>query len=71
MSGETGGDYENPASRYKFGPEVTVGDVIVFSGTPHRIVAIEPYDLFDSCGIARASDGWGITLAPFVAVEVA
>lgn len=54
--------------------DIAAGDVIMFSGTPHLIAEIEPYThptLGPMVGIARAGDGWGITLAEPVCVEVA
>ena len=57
----------------KRGNEVQVGDIILFAGRPHRVAKIEPYThptLGETCGIARASDGWGITLFPSSQVEV-
>ena len=45
--------------------EVAAGDIVVFLGTPHLVAEIEPYThptLGKMVGIARAADGWGITL---------
>lgn len=60
----------------KYGKEIEVGDVLVFLGTPHRVATIEDYchesiTAGETWRIARASDGWGITLAPIVPLEVA
>lgn len=44
-------------------PRVQLGDVIVFSGTPHLVDSIEERTAFD-CPIARSADGWGISLDP-------
>lgn len=60
----------------KLGKEIEVGDVLVFSGTPHRVATIEDYThevvtSGEPWRIARASDGWGITLCPLVPHEVA
>ena len=49
----------------KSGEEIVVGDIIIVLGYAHRIVEIEPYahpTLEGAIGIARASDGWGISL---------
>ena len=53
--------------------DVTPGDVVLFLGTPRLIERIDPYEgpLTGIEGIARARDGWGITLAEPVCVEVA
>jgi hypothetical protein len=58
----------------RWGHEVRVGDILVVSGYSHRIVEIEPYThptIGKTCGIARASDGWEITLMPTICLEVA
>jgi hypothetical protein len=73
MSGPVSGVLAESAdggAQIRAGRAIAVGDVVVFSGTPHRVAAIEPYDLHGACGIARASDGWGITLFPNVPLEV-
>lgn len=49
----------------KQGNDVKPGDVILFLGTPHLIETIEPYThptVPECFAVARASDGWGITL---------
>lgn len=56
------------------GSEVKPGDILVCLGASHRIVNIEPYThptLGKFVGIARGSDGWGITLDNTCAYEVA
>jgi len=42
------------------GQKVQVGEIVVFSGTPHMISTIERSEL--GTLIARAADGWGISL---------
>lgn len=45
--------------------QIGPGDVVMFLGNPHLIAQIEPYThptLGEMTGIARAADGWGITL---------
>lgn len=45
--------------------QIQPGDVLIFMGRPHVIAEIEPYThptLGPMVGIARAADGWGITL---------
>lgn len=42
-------------------PVVRPGDIIVFSGTPHMIATVDERNGFGD-PIARAADGWGITL---------
>ena len=57
----------------KRGNEIQVGDIITFGSASHRIVEIEPYThstIGDTCGIAKAADGWAITLTDTVALEV-
>lgn len=47
--------------------QVVPGMIIDFLGTPHLIAEIEPYihpTMGEMVGIARAADGWGITLSP-------
>lgn len=53
--------------------DITEGDVLVFFGTPHRVAVVEPYagPLGGITGIARASDGWGISLSKTTCLEVA
>ena len=44
---------------------IAPGDVLVFLGVPHVVAAIEPYEhptMPGAFGIARADDGWGVTL---------
>ena len=56
----------------KRGDGVEVGDIILFLGTPHRVDTIEPYThptIGEPWRIARASDGWAITLEPTVSLE--
>jgi hypothetical protein len=56
------------ATKRKKDHEIEVGDIIVFSGTPHRVDRIDPptaetLAFFPTCiGYARSSDGWGISL---------
>lgn len=60
--------------RCKPGDEVAAGDVVLFLGTPHVVDVVEPYThptVGPMAGIARAADGWGITLDRLVCVEVA
>lgn len=50
------------------------GDVVVFLGTPHLVSRIEEYThpaFPEAFGIARASDGWGISLSYGMHVDVA
>lgn len=59
----------------KLGKDIEVGDVLMFFGTPHRVATLEPYSHpvvtdGEMWRIARAADGWGITLAPTTRVEV-
>ena len=53
--------------------EISPGDVILFLGSAHLITEIEPHtgphDF--AIGIARAGDGWGITLCDTGCTEVA
>lgn len=52
--------------------EVRPGDIIIFGG-PHLIELIEPYThpvLGETAGIAKAADGWGITLIGTVRLDV-
>jgi hypothetical protein len=58
----------------KFGNEIQVGDIVTVGYTSHRIVEIAPYthpSIGETCGIAKAADGWAITLTDTVALEVA
>ena len=51
----------------KRGTEIQKGDIIVFMGQSHHIVEMEPYThptIGELWHIARASDGWAITLEP-------
>lgn len=59
--------------RCKQGEDIAPGDVVLFFGTPHVVRSIDPYTgPFDFiCGVARAADGWGISLSPGHCVEVA
>lgn len=53
--------------------EVRVGDIITFFGTPHLITEIEPYrhpTLGETHGMARAADGWSISLIDGGRVDV-
>lgn len=57
--------------------EIVPGDIVVFFGRSHRIMRIDPASpetmAIDpsTVGIARAEDGWGITLAgPYTMLEV-
>lgn len=51
---------------------VMVGDVLVFHGRPHAVDALEPYTppaawgISSETRIARAADGWGITVFGWV-----
>lgn len=52
--------------------EIRPGDIIIFGG-PHLIERIEPYThsvLGETAGIAKAADGWGITLIGTVKLDV-
>ncbi len=53
--------------------EIKPGDVVMFLGTPHLIDRIEAYDgPFDFIhGIARAADGWGISLETGATLTIA
>jgi hypothetical protein len=60
--------------RCKRPADIAAGDVVVFMGTPHLIAEVEPYThptIGETQGIARAADGWGITLLEPTCVEVA
>jgi len=59
--------------RCKRQTDIVEGDVLVAFGTPHLIRLIEPYEgPFDFVvGIARAADGWGISLTTTGCLEVA
>jgi hypothetical protein len=59
--------------RCKRSVDITEGDVIVAFGMPHLIRSIEPYvGPFDFVtGVARAADGWGISLTTTGCLEVA
>lgn len=63
------------ASTRKRSDEVRPGDIVMFLGTPHLIARIDPPA--PDCpfpwviGYARASNGWGITLAEGGRTEVA
>lgn len=66
-SENTAANAEYPTST-KLPDEVEVGDIIMFFGTPHRVATIEPYvhpivTDGETWRIARAADGWGITLS--------
>lgn len=53
---------------------ITSGDIVVAADRPHLIVNIEAYThpiLGETCGIARAADGWGITLYAGQRLQVA
>lgn len=54
-----------------YGDQIKPGTILMFLGTPHLVALIEPYDRHNACGIARCSDGWGITLFAGVAYEAA
>jgi hypothetical protein len=65
--------------RRKYDRDISVGDIIVFFGTPHRVDRIDPpsdatLSFFPTCiGYARSNNGWGISLdgdSPFPNVEV-
>lgn len=45
--------------------DIKPGDVIMFLGNPHLITEVVPYThptLGEMVGIAKAADGWSITL---------
>lgn len=65
----------------KPGSEIAVGDIIVFSGEPHRIRSIRPYThpvvtggepgwRTASVAESHAPGAWGITLEPQCTYEV-
>ena len=61
-------------TNYKRSEDIVPGDIIDFCGTPHLIVEVEPYThstLGEMVGIAKAADGWGITLCPNTLIAVA
>jgi hypothetical protein len=53
--------------------DISPGDVVMFLNDPHVIVEVEEYNgPFDFIiGIARAGDGWGISLEARTRLEVA
>lgn len=57
--------------RCKRSGDLAAGDVVLFLGTPHLIDRIEPRADDLVTGVARAADGWGISLSPTTCVEVA
>lgn len=59
----------------KLGKDIVVGDIIMFFGTPHRVATLVDYvhpvvTEGETWRIARADDGWGISLAPLTRVPV-
>ena len=57
----------------KFGNEIQVGDIVNVGLMSHRIVEIAPCvhpTIGETCGIAKAADGWAITLEDSVSLEV-
>ena len=63
----------------KLGREIEIGDIIVFLGRPRRISEIQDYSHNpwgfvgwhgDPWRIAKAADGWGITLDPDQRFEI-
>jgi hypothetical protein len=78
------GEYEQVTERERWcglghekckpGDQIAAGDIIMFFGQPHLIAEVEPYTgpLDFITGVARAGDGWGISLsASPCCVEVA
>lgn len=60
-------------NRCKRAEDIAPGDVVLFLGTPHVVADVEPYThptVGPMVGIARAADGWGITLDHLTCVEV-
>lgn len=54
--------------------DIEPGDIIVIDGRPHLVDRIEPYThptIGETYGIARAADGWGITLEQGARLQVA
>ena len=67
-------DMETAQKSTKLGRDIAVDDVIMFFGHPHRIANILDYSDnpwgFEGWRIAKAADGWGITLDPLHRFEV-